>query len=158
MKNLYVCSVAVCLSLMASAAGRGASSARTAPLPDAVWAQSEWISAKDAKTLEGDARRGWLAAKGASYFRKKTANAKAVKRVRWMTSGLGVYDIAVNGKRVGEEILRPGFTSARKTRLSFTYDVTGLVKTAAGAENEFAATVTSGWWSDMVAGLAGRKP
>ena len=152
-----VCVAAVCSAVFAAAAGDG-SARRADALPESVWNQSEWISAKDAKTLGEDARRGWLAAPGASYFRKKAVNAKAVKRARWMTSGLGVYEIAVNGRRVGEEVLKPGFTSARKTRLSFTYDVTALVDCRAGAENVFSATSTSGWWSDKVTGFAGRKP
>ena len=87
--KVSVCVAAVCSAVFAAAAGDG-SAKRADALPESVWNQSEWISAKDAKTLGEDARRGWLAARGASYFRKKTVNAKAVKRARWMTSGLGV--------------------------------------------------------------------
>lgn len=47
-----------------------------------------------------------------------------------MTTGLGVYRIFLNGKEVGEEFLKPGFTHFGKTRLSFTYDITEAFKKA----------------------------
>jgi len=157
MKELS-CVAAVCSAVLVAAAGDGVAK-KVDALPEAVWKQSEWISAKDANVLDEKGREGWLAAPGAaSYFRKKIVNAKAVKRARWMTSGLGVYEIAVNGRIAGDEILKPGFTSARKTRLSFTYDITAMLNAAAGAENTFSATATSGWWSDKVAAFAGKKP
>ena len=44
-------------------------------------------------------------------------NDKKVSRALWMTTGLGVYEIYVNGKLVGDEILKPGFTHYEKTKL-----------------------------------------
>lgn len=80
-----------------------------------------------------------------------------------MTTGLGVYEIYVNGKLVGDEILKPGFTHYEKTKLSFTYDVTGCFKTASGDENVLSAQVTPGWWADKIItpgghdGMIGKK-
>lgn len=90
-------------------------------------------------------------------------NDKKVSRALWMTTGLGVYEIYVNGKLVGDEILKPGFTHYEKTKLSFTYDVTGCFKTASGDENVLSAQVTPGWWADKIItpgghdGMIGKK-
>ena len=46
-----------------------------------------------------------------------------------MTAGLGVYELYVNGKPVGEEFLKPGFTHYAKTKRSFTYDITDIIRT-----------------------------
>ena len=64
-------------------------------------------------------------------------NEQKVSSAKWMTTGLGVYELFLNGRIVGEEILKPGFTHVLKTRRSFTYDITDDFNTKAGAENEF---------------------
>ncbi|MDE5656362.1 MAG: glycoside hydrolase family 78 protein, partial [Muribaculaceae bacterium] len=103
------------------------------------------------------------AADGASWFVSSVKNAKKLKSALWMTSGLGVYSLYVNGKSIGNEILKPGFTHYAKTKLSFTYDVTDAMSKKAGAVNEFAVQVTPGWWADKIVtpgghdGMIGRK-
>lgn len=80
-----------------------------------------------------------------------------------MTSGLGVYQLYVNRRVVGEEILKPGFTHYEKTKLSFTYDVTDLFSREPGAVNELAVQVAPGWWADKIItpggheGMIGKK-
>lgn len=135
----------------------------TAALNDSVWKSSSWISVVDAPVVSGEVADGSRAADGASWFLATVRNDKKVSRVLWMTTGLGVYELYVNGKPVGDEILKPGFTHLEKTRLSFTYDVTGLFDTASGAENVLSAQVTPGWWADKIVtpaghdGMIGRK-
>ena len=135
----------------------------TAALNDSVWKSSSWISVVDAPVVSGEVADGSCAADGASWFLATVRNDKKVSRVLWMTTGLGVYELYVNGKPVGDEILKPGFTHPEKTRLSFTYDVTGLFDTASGAENVLSAQVTPGWWADKIVtpaghdGMIGRK-
>lgn len=79
-------------------------------------------------------------------------------------AGLGVYDLYVNGRPVGREILKPGFTHYAKTKRSFTYDITGMLLTAAGSENVLSVQATPGWWADKIItpgghdGMVGRKP
>ena len=115
-------------------------------LPDSLWAASEWISAADAPLPEGVLD----APGGASWFFTEVSNEKRVESVRWMTTGLGVYELYLNGLRVGEEFLKPGFTHVEKTRRSFTYDITEYYRKKAGAANELSAAVTPGWWADRV--------
>ena len=106
---------------------------RTEALDSSLWQESEWIAAEDAPVVEGiisgviegtayELRE--RAADGASWFVSDVTNHEKVEKAVWMTTGLGVYRIFLNGTEVGEEFLKPGFTHYAKTRLSFTYDIT----------------------------------
>ena len=135
---------------------------RADALDASAWEASQWISAVDAPVLKGP-RENDLAADGASWFLADVVNAKAVQSARWMTTGLGVYYLYLNGKPVGEEVLKPGFTHVLKTRRSFTYDITDAFVKKAGATNQLSAQVTPGWWADKIVtqhndGMQGDKP
>lgn len=136
---------------------------RIGALPDSLWTYSEWISVADAPVVTGRVDDGARAADGASWFVASFTNKKKIKSVKWMTAGLGVYDLYVNGKLIGEEVLKPGFTHPEKTKRSFTYDVTDAVTTKKGAENTFSVEVVPGWWADKIVthgghdGMVGRK-
>ena len=132
-------------------------------LNDSCWQSSLWISVANAPVVKEKVYDGTRAADGTSWFMSTVKNDKKVSRALWMTTGLGVYEIYVNGKLVGDEILGPGFTHYEKTKLSFTYDVTGCFKTASGDENVLSAQVTPGWWADKIItpgghdGMIGKK-
>ena len=138
---------------------------RTEALDDDAWKASEWISAADAPVVKGKVLRteNCRAADGASWFVSSPVNGQEVVRARWMTAGLGVYELYVNGRLIGEEVLKPGFTHYAKTKRSFTYDITDAFKTAKGAANQLAVQVTPGWWADKIVtpdkhnGMIGRK-
>ena len=126
---------------------------RVEALADSIWAQSEWISVTDAPVVTDTVRDGSRAADGASWFLLSLKAEKAVKSARWMTTALGVYDLYVNGRLVGSDLLKPGFTHWQKTRRSFTYDVTELLRED---ENVFSVEVTPGWWADKIITPAGQ--
>lgn len=132
-------------------------------LNDSCWQSSLWISVANAPVVKEKVYDGTRAADGTSWFMSTVKNDKKVSRALWMKTGLGVYEIYVNGKLVGDEILKPGFTHYEKTKLSFTYDVTGCFKTASGDENVLSAQVTPGWWADKIItpgghdGMIGKK-
>jgi len=134
---------------------------RTEALEPQAWDGSQWISAADAPVVEelGEGR----AADGASWFVSTVTNGQEVASAKWMTTALGVYQLYVNGQPVGEEVLKPGFTHYAKTKRSFTYDITGIVRTARGEGNTLAVQVTPGWWADKIItpkghhGMIGRK-
>lgn len=137
---------------------------RVAPLDNALWLDSEWISVADAPQVTGKITdRNMRAADGASCFVSTINNEKKVRSAIWMTTGLGVYTLYVNGSPIGEEILKPGFTHPTKTKRSFTYDITDELYTKAGAVNVLAAQVTPGWWADKIVtpwdsdGMTGHK-
>ena len=137
---------------------------RAAALDDAAWDASVWISAVNAPvvttTVTDDDFR---AADGASWFLSILKNEQKVKSAKWMTAGLGIYELYVNKKPIGKEILKPGFTHYAKTKRSFTYDITDALVTKADAENELAVQVTPGWWGDKIItpsrheGMIGKK-
>lgn len=132
---------------------------RVDALDDSLWEASAWISAANAEvvTCKIDDQKNSRAADGASWFVSTVKNGQKVVSAKWMTSGLGVYDIYVNGILVGEEILKPGFTHYEKTKYSFTYDVTDAIAKGAGAENVFSAQVTPGWWGDKIVTPSGHQ-
>lgn len=121
---------------------------RADALDDAAWQSSKWISVVDAPVVtKRDSKR---AADGASWFLTTVKNEQAVTSAKWMTTALGVYEIYINGKPIGEEFLKPGFTHRTKTRRSFTYDITEAYNLAANGENTLSAQVTPGWWADYI--------
>lgn len=134
---------------------------RVDALDDSAWECSKWISVVDAPVVtKKGAKR---AADGANWFVTTLKNEQAVVSAKWMATSLGVHQIYVNGKPVGEEFLKPGFTHREKTRHSFTYDVTEAFNLGAGSENLLSAQVTPGWWADFIItpsrynGLFGKK-
>ncbi len=170
MVNIFrfkICPVIVGLTLAAvSCAGpSGPAGTLAAPLVDEAWDCSQWISAADAPIVTGavHSATNCRAADGSSWFVSTVANSGKVVSARWMTTGLGVYDIYVNGKLIGTEVLKPGFTHYTKTKISYTYDITDAIVKGAGKENQLAAQVTPGWWGDKIItpsgheGMIGRK-
>ena len=131
--------------------------ARAQALPDSLWDCSDWISAANAPVVTDTVYDGSRAADGAAWFRTELVNEKKIQCALWTTTGLGVYDLFVNGQRVGEEVLKPGFTHYLKTRRSFTYDITDALSKEVSAHNVLSAQVTPGWWADKIITPAGNK-
>ena len=128
----------------------------TALTDEAAWAKAEWISVCEPHRGDRDT----------AAFLKTVANAKAVREAWWFVTGLGVFEAFVNGEPVSHlcgcgktvrDALKPGFTHAGRRRHYFSYDVTHLVKTDAGAANVLSALVTEGWWRDQITGHAGKE-
>ena len=132
---------------------------RTDALDASTWEVSTWISAANAPVVTGrinDHENG-RAADGASWFVSTVKNEQKVTSAKWMTAGLGVYELYVNGKPIGEEFLKPGFTHYAKTKRSFTYDITNVFQPQAGSENVLSAQVTPGWWGDKIITPSGNE-
>ena len=122
------------------------------------WEKSEWISAADAPVFTGKILNNSCAASGTSWFISELTFDRAIKSAKWTTTGLGVYELYVNGRAVGaEDVLKPGFTNTKKTRRAFTYDVTEFLSPVFGDKNILAAEVSSGWWRDKIVHFAGKK-
>ena len=91
---------------------------------DAAW--------QPAKELGGYGMQPWgqagLAAEHrlpARYLRKQFGLDKKVRRAVVYYAGLGLSELYVNGKRVGDHVLSPGLTDYDKHVLYETFDVTG---------------------------------
>lgn len=161
--SLQLSLAAVMICAAGCSGGKDGGVFRTEALDASSWDASVWISAADAAVVDGPITGDARAADGASWFVSTVRNKKDVASAKWMTTGLGVYEIYVNGRLAGDEILKPGFTHTGKTRRSFTYDISGAIDTKAGAVNELSAQVTPGWWADKIvtpaghSGMVGRK-
>ena len=91
--------------------------------------RSEWIKGCE-KNLRG----------GTVYLKNFRCAAKAEKAMLEITA-LGVYEVKINGERVGDFILAPGWTSYSNRLQVQSYDVTDMLKT----ENSLEVTVGQGW-------------
>ncbi|MER7999841.1 family 78 glycoside hydrolase catalytic domain [Streptomyces sp. NPDC095613] len=70
-----------------------------------------------------------------------------VVRARLYVTARGLYEVTLNGTRVGDAELAPGWTDYTHRVQYQTYDVTGLLR---DGENVLAATLADGWWSGFV--------
>lgn len=81
-------------------------------------------------------------------FQKKWKTERPVKSAVLYLTALGVYEARLNGSRVGEYVLAPGWTVYEKRLQYQKYDVTGLLK----GENELTVTLGKGWYSSSMPG------
>src|SRR5215204_868635 len=81
------------------------------------------------------------------YLRREFPLDKTVRRARLYATARGVYELSVNGTRVGEDVLAPGWTDY-DSRLQYqTYDVTPLL---AEGQNALGAVLGDGWFAGFV--------
>jgi alpha-L-rhamnosidase len=74
-------------------------------------------------------------------FQKELSFAKPIARARLYATAMGIYELTLNGEKVGQDYFAPGFTSY-KTRLQYqTYDVTDML----GEKTTLQAVVSGGW-------------
>ncbi len=146
-KTLLFAAAALLLAACETQAPKASDLPLVPALENSAWEASEWISAADAPVATGEV---YKSAPGSSWFLSTLTNSKKVKKATWMASGLGVFDLFVNGEIVGQEVLKPGFTHYAKTKYAFTYDITPVFKTRAGEQNQLSAQLTPGWWADKI--------
>jgi len=110
-----------------------------------------WPAAKEIAQF-GDAPWGQPSQKGLvlpppPYLRKSFLVNKPVKRAIVYASALGLYELQINGKRVGEDYFTPGWTDYTKRVYYQTYDVTDLL-TRSG--NAIGAVLADGWYAGYI--------
>jgi len=64
----------------------------------------------------------------ARMLRTEFAVDKKIKRATAYICGLGLYELYLNGQRIGENVLDPGLTDYAKRSFYVTYDITGQLK------------------------------
>lgn len=72
---------------------------------------------------------------------------RPVNRARLYATAHGLYEVFLNGKRVGDEELAPGFTQYDARLPVQTYDVTDLL---AEGTNDVTALLSDGWYRGQV--------
>ncbi|WP_300503683.1 family 78 glycoside hydrolase catalytic domain [uncultured Duncaniella sp.] len=83
------------------------------------------------------------------YLRKEfNSEKKEIKRATAHISGLGLYELYINGKKVSDDVLAPAPTDYRRTTLYNSYDVTDLLK-GNGDPNAIGVTLGNGRFYTM---------
>ena len=126
-----------------------------------VWADNGESAVSDAAWFEtakapGDWRANWIAPpfqknRPAEFLKSFRLSGKVAKARAYIV-GLGLYELSLNGKKVGEEYLTPGCHAYDHWIQYQTYDLTSYL----GEENELSVTVADGWYCGRF-GLNGRK-
>lgn len=81
------------------------------------------------------------------YLRKGFDLARPVQRAVLYVTALGLYQIDINGHRVGDHVLAPDWADYRKRVGYQAYDVTSLVRPG---NNAIAAILANGWYSGHI--------
>ncbi len=118
---------------------------------------------------QADWKAGWIGAPEsvntgkwqlpAPQFRKEVTLSKNIKKARAYISGLGYYELYINGKKIGDHVLSPNQTNYDKRKLEKwsepkignmtttvlyeTLDITSNLKTGA---NAFGVILGNGWY------------
>lgn len=107
--------------------------------------QAQYISFRDQTPVFDSGKSLFLPA--ARQYRKEFAVAKPVRRATAYATALGIYELHLNGARVGEAYFAPGWCDYHERAYYNTYDVTRLVKPG---PNGFGAWVADGWYSGYI--------
>ncbi|MDR1094198.1 MAG: glycoside hydrolase family 78 protein [Clostridiales bacterium] len=110
--------------------------------PDGGYAARLTPTGSDQYATYGDAANTALLRKD---FTAAGGGEVKVEKARLYSTALGTYDAYLNGARVSEDYLAPGWTDYYNRVQYQTYDVTGLVK--AGAGNALGLVLNGGWYS-----------
>lgn len=84
----------------------------------------------------------------ATMVRKEFVLKEKIKRATVSVTGLGLYELYINGQRVGDHLLAPEWTQYTKRIQYQTYDVTGLINKGI---NAVGAQIAGGWWTGPLA-------
>ncbi|WP_372775099.1 family 78 glycoside hydrolase catalytic domain [Mangrovibacterium sp.] len=106
--------------------------------------QGKWISMPTEQLTEIDERGSVLFRP--QYMRKEVNVKSEVQRARLYITAKGVYEAYINGKKVGTDVMSPGWTPNQSIS-TLTYDVTELLQEG---ENTLAAVVAEGWRSGRI--------
>lgn len=74
-------------------------------------------------------------------FRKSFTLGKSIKRAFITSTAMGIYELELNGEKVGNEYFAPGFTSYKKNLQYQYYDVSRQLRES----NTLTAVVAGGW-------------
>jgi alpha-L-rhamnosidase len=83
----------------------------------------------------------------APLVRREFTLAAPIARARLYVTSLGIHEAFINGQRVGDALLSPGWTSYRKRLLYETHDVTTLLTPG---RNVIAAVLGDGWYRGRI--------
>ncbi len=100
-----------------------------------VFADASLICMNPEENIYGDGQ--------AVFYKAFEAEKKQLKKAVFYGSALGIYDAYINGHRIGDDELKPGWTDYNDTLLYNTYDITSYIEDT----NTISSMVGTGWWS-----------
>jgi alpha-L-rhamnosidase len=124
-----------------------------------AWSPSAWwemglLSPADPPSALGSGPADWhgrwiarmtdINARPTPLFRRVFTLDGRVKRARAYISGLGYYELHLNGRRVGDHLLDPGYTRYDRRVLHVTYDVTDQLRRGT---NAIGVMLGHGWFN-----------
>ncbi len=117
----------------------------------AAFSDSAWKPAMALASL-GEAPWGMPGAAAAEpapvpFFRKTFQATQPIRHARLYVTALGLYDLFVNGRHVGSDLFRPGWTDFSKRVPYQTVDVTQQLKPG---PNALGLTLGDGWFTGYV--------
>lgn len=122
--------------------------------------KAQWIEPKRCPTVSGYGYLGDVLSTPANpqpvyeaemqpcpILRKQFSIEKTVKKARIYATAHGIYQLSINGKRVGDLEFMPEATPYHKMLQVQTYDVTELLSSG---ENTVGAVLGDGWWAGRI--------
>ncbi|TXK84596.1 Bacterial alpha-L-rhamnosidase [Paenibacillus sp. N3.4] len=130
-------------------------------LSPADW-EAKWIEPEQRSVIEEQPMNFYDRAKGlvptiyenlhpCQMLRKRFSTGEGIRRARIYATAHGIYELELNGKRVGDQELAPEMTAYDRYLQYQTYDVTELLTTGV---NVIGAILADGWYAGRV-GLMG---
>ena len=121
--------------------------------PAGNWTQtnyndSGWATPATGGTAWGTPALNDIARIPAPYLRKNFTVNQAVKRATVYVTALGAYELHLNGQKVGNDVLTPGWTQFTKRVYYQTYDVTTNIQSGS---NTISAILGDGWFASDLA-------
>ncbi len=110
------------------------------------WIEEIKASSEENKNLYED--------KAAPLFRRDFTAPRKIKKAVMYVSGLGYYEAFLNGKKVGNKVLEPGWTNYSKRILYSTYDVSSYMTTG---NNCVGMILGNGWYNPLPMKFWGRR-
>jgi alpha-L-rhamnosidase len=110
------------------------------------WIEDTKIISKDEKSLYED--------NPAPQFRREFKFPKKIKMAVMYVSGIGYYEAYINGKKVGNNLLDPGWTNYSKRILYSSYNVTSYLT---AGNNCLGIILGNGWYNPLPLKMWGRR-
>jgi len=112
---------------------------------------SAWIAAAPIPNASHQTLGTPLPAESPNLFRRQFEVSQPIKTARIYSTALGSYQLYLNGQRVGNDVLAPGWTDYAKHIVYQAYDVTSQLREGT---NAIGAILGGGWYAD---GLSWRQ-
>ena len=106
-----------------------------------LW-KASWITLPNERESEDS--------KPAQYYRNEFSTSKTIKSARAYVTSHGLYQLFLNGDKVGDQLFTPGWTSYNKRLQYQTYDVTDMLQ----KENAVGVVLGDGWYRGNIGWVA----